>query len=381
MLSKHMFIVFGGEHYNPLGIIRSLGEANIRPVAIVINDGSSIKLTSASKYISKLHVVKSVEEGYKVLMDIYSYNQEWPPFLMTGDDSLQSFLDLHYNDLKDKFIMYNAGEQGRITYFMDKNIQNQLAVKHGFQLLDTYVANIGEIPDNLEYPVMTKAIISTLNNWKSDVFVCHNAEELSEAYKNIRSEKVLLQKYIKKKNELCLEGCCVNKGNDVFVSMASRYNYILPDSYSPNMTISNYDDGKVLEKCRAMIQEIGFEGIFTIEFLVGPNDELYFLEINLRNSGWSYASTKVGMNLPVIWARGMINGQINNEGERKEIPSDFKAIVEFDDFRLRVKKGSISFSNWLRECKNTDCLFYFNKKDMRPVISMLYGVIKRKLKH
>lgn len=29
------FIVLCGEHYNPLGIIRSLGEAGIKPIAIV----------------------------------------------------------------------------------------------------------------------------------------------------------------------------------------------------------------------------------------------------------------------------------------------------------------------------------------------------------
>lgn len=31
ILKKHEFIVIGFEHYNPLGVIRSLGENGIRP--------------------------------------------------------------------------------------------------------------------------------------------------------------------------------------------------------------------------------------------------------------------------------------------------------------------------------------------------------------
>lgn len=34
-LLNHEFIVIGYEHYNPLGVIRSLGENNIKPYLII----------------------------------------------------------------------------------------------------------------------------------------------------------------------------------------------------------------------------------------------------------------------------------------------------------------------------------------------------------
>lgn len=34
-LKEHLFIVVGEEHYTPLGVIRSLGENGIEPVAII----------------------------------------------------------------------------------------------------------------------------------------------------------------------------------------------------------------------------------------------------------------------------------------------------------------------------------------------------------
>lgn len=35
-LANHKFIVFSEEHYNPLGVIRSLGEEGIKPIGIII---------------------------------------------------------------------------------------------------------------------------------------------------------------------------------------------------------------------------------------------------------------------------------------------------------------------------------------------------------
>ena len=87
------------------------------------------------------------------------------------------------------------------------------AEKHGIPFLKTWTVDKGEIPEDIQYPIITKAIISTLDNWKGDMIICHNENDLRNAYKVIRSPKVLLQKYIVKKNELCMEGI---SGNEYF---------------------------------------------------------------------------------------------------------------------------------------------------------------------
>ena len=40
-LRSHKFIVIGQEHYNPLGIVRTLGEHGICPTVIVYGGGHS----------------------------------------------------------------------------------------------------------------------------------------------------------------------------------------------------------------------------------------------------------------------------------------------------------------------------------------------------
>ena len=372
-INNSKFVVFGFEHYNPLGIVRSLGENGIRPDVIVIRD--SRRVTSKSKYISNLYMVNSIDEGYALLLEKYG-KISGNVFVYASDDQITNYMDARYEELLDKFIFYNAGENGRIAKFQNKDNILKLAKKHGLKYLKTHVVKKGEIPENLEYPIITKAIISTFDNWKDDMIICRSEEELKAAYRIIRSENVLLQKYIEKKNELCLEGFSVDNGKKSIITIASTYNYLLDDSYSPYMTCRSLNNPDLEKKLAAMIQEVGFEGIFEVEFLVDQNDELYFLEINFRNSTWSYASTVAGMPMPVLWAKGMIN-PIDIDGKFVKIKEPFTAMVEFDDYRQRVKTGKITKKEWFREFKESKCKYYVAHGDYAPVISVIMKKFKR----
>ena len=176
-IKSHKHILFCAEHYNPLGIVRSLGEAGVSPFAIILR--SNMQITSRSKYLEKCWFVDSVEEGYRLLLETFGAETK-KPFLYTSDDTITNFLDSHYEELKDRFYFYNAGAAGRIAEFQNKDNILQLAKKHGLQFLKTYAVDVGEIPEGLEYPIITKAIISTISNWKDDMIICHNEQELRE---------------------------------------------------------------------------------------------------------------------------------------------------------------------------------------------------------
>lgn len=375
-IQNHKHIVFCVEHYNPLGLVRSLGENGISPDIIVIK--SSRKLTSASRYVHACHYVDSIKSGYNLLLDLYGHEQN-KPFVYTADDQITNYLDSKYDEIKDRFYFYNAGKMGRVAEFQNKDNILKLAEKHGLQYLKTYVVDVGDIPDGIEYPIITKAIISTLDNWKGDMHICRSEEELRTAYRTIRSPRVLLQKYIEKKNELCLEGVSVNKGNNVLISIASQYNYLLEDSYSPYMTVRNLHNDKVEESLKAMIKDMGFEGVFEVEFLVDQDDQLYFLEINFRNSTWSYASTVAEMPLPVIWSKGMLNPEVV-ESAYREIKEPFTAMVEFDDYVKRVKRRKVSMMTWMTDFRKSKCKYYYGRHDSKPFFMMLYSIIAAKFK-
>lgn len=378
--SKAIAIVFCGEHYNPLGVIRSLGENGVTPNAIVVK--SRTPLASNSKWIGELTLVDNLEEGYRVLLEKYGEeHRKGPlPFLFTSDDKTTSFLDAHFDELNGKFRFFNAGERGRIAHYMNKDEINKCALRHGMNVLRTWVVKKGEIPSDIEYPIITKAIASTVGGWKADVHICHSRDELVDAYSKIQAPDLLLQRYIEKKNEYCLEGFSVNHGKSVMVTIASSYNYILPDAYSAWMTVRNFDNPEVEKNLDAMFDEIGFEGIFETEFLVDKDDKLWFCEINFRNSTWSYASTRAGMPLPILWMKYMESGVIDKKAARRQLPDNFTAMVELNDYLYRVRTGKIGFFKWLGELKDSNCRYFLGKNDLHPFIGMFTSKIKRTLK-
>lgn len=371
MLKDHICIAFAIEHYNPLGVIRSLGEAGIRPDYIAVKGRA--KVASTSKYINQCHYVDNVEQGYQVLMDEYgnvAKETGKKPIIFCSDDRTIGYLDEHYDELKDKFIFYNAGEAGRITKYMDKHEILELAKKHGLKVLENIVVKKGEIPEGLEYPIITKSISPNVGGWKSDVHICHSEEELKAAFEQIEAHTVLVQKYIEKKNEYCMEGFSGPDGKQTFISIASTYSYLLPDYYSPRQDIKNFNNEFLQETLSGMIKEIGFSGIFEIEFLIDQDDTLYFGEINFRNATWSYASTVAGMPLPVLWATSELEGEFDHKKIYKEMPEGFYAMVEPIDYGKRVGTGMINPMEWAADFKNANCTYYYNEADPEPFKEM-----------
>lgn len=377
-IRNHKFIVFCNDHYNPLGIVRSLGEEGINPIVILVADHPV--MINHSRYVSRLHCVKKKEDGYKILVNEYG-EETIKPFLYTSDDGITSLLDLHYDELIEKFYFFHGRQQGIVTQYMDKENICNLAVKCGAQIAKTEMVKPGTMPSEVHFPLITKAIISTLGGWKSDSFICHHEEELREAYRHIRSERILLQEYIEKKNELCLDGFCYNNGEDVVIPYYSNYLRFTNKSYGPYMVLRPFVDEKVMGWIKAMLKAVGFTGIFSVEFLIDKEDKLYFLEVNFRNSTWSYAYTCGGYNMPLLWAQATLDSSL--DFSKMKPLEEFTAMVEPDDFVENVvKHRTVGVWQWVRELKKAKC-YYWNKKDSNPfwqyIWMRLFRPIKKKL--
>lgn len=98
-----MIICFCGEHYNPLGLIRSVGESSRFLIdAIVIKNKT--KIASKSRYINKAHIVSNIEEGYDLLINEYGIKEK--DIILTCDDSITSYLDNRYEEIKNRFYFF-----------------------------------------------------------------------------------------------------------------------------------------------------------------------------------------------------------------------------------------------------------------------------------
>lgn len=375
-LKKHLHIVFCHDHYNPLGVVRSLGEYGISPV-VILHSNEKPYLVNKSRYIGNLHVVNTIEEGYQLLLSNYS-NEVRPPFIYTCSDDIESYLDLHYNELHDHFFFFDGGRDGQITQVMEKNEMCRLAIECGLQIPKTEEVMVGDLPKSLRYPILTKSVISTFANWKCNVHLCHNENDLIEAYRNIKGERIILQEYIQKKNELCLDGVSVNGGEEIYLPIQSEYIRFSATSYGNYIYFQRYKEFELLPKIHQLIKKTRFSGVFSMEFLRDFDDNFYFLEINFRNSTWSYAHTAVGVNLPVIWAKSVLASHLEILDVKLE-KDQFTSMVGYDDFRYNVRHGNVGLLTWIKQLLSCDCYFYWNSKDIKPFVSDLWHRIKKLL--
>ena len=368
---NNKFILFVNDHCNSLGMVRSLGEIGINPIVILV--AINPYLVNKSKYVTCIHTVTTKEEGLSVLLNKYG-NELQKPFILTGSDSIESLLDCHYDELKDKFYFFNGGKQGQITHFMNKDIINQLAVECGFSVLKTEVVDRGILPKFLRYPVITKSIMSIVGGWKNDVFICKDEQELLQAYEKIKSPIVLVQEYILKKNELCIDGFSINGGQEIFIPFQTTYIRFSSKSYGNYMKLQIFDNPSLIEKLRLIIKKTGFSGLFEVEFLIDENDCLFFLEVNFRNSAWGYISTYGGANLPYLWAESTLLNKIDISNLK--LRASFTAMSEIGDFVCSVVHADVSLWKWIKDVRTCNCLLFFNSQDKKPFFSMILNIVK-----
>jgi predicted ATP-grasp superfamily ATP-dependent carboligase len=118
------------------------------------------------------------------------------------------------------------------------------------------------------------------------------------------------------------------------------------------------------KKLQAMFEEIGYEGVFEVEYLIDKDGTAYFLEINFRASCWNHTTNIADMAESFLWIKGMMNGSID-PADRKEF-EPFTSMSEIIDYGKRVDSGKVTLAEWLRDFKEAKCTYYYHKDDMGP---------------
>ena len=362
IMADHKVIVFGGNHHNTLGVVRSLGEKHIFPYVFLVSTLKS-SLVLKSRYLKEGKIFKGHEEALEYIIGHFS-NETHKPVIICTSDQASSYVDLYYDRLREGFLFPNGGEQGRITSLMDKEKMINLATETGLNIAKSWTVTDNAVPRDIEYPCITKPLAS-IQGSKADIKICRNNEELLDYFRQQREgSKIQVQKYIEKDFEYQLIGCSLKGGQQVIIP---GFTTIIRSASTTNTGFLKYAPVSELnydaEKCIAFIRACNYSGLFSLEFIRGKDQADYFLEINFRNDGNAYTVTAAGMNLPYIWVLSLTGSSI-----REEISREIKQTVmmpELVDIN-HVLSRKISLKKWLKDVRTTDCFLYYHKEDKRP---------------
>lgn len=365
------FIIFGSGNYNSLGVLHAMAHAGHEAFILCIGNSKDRKqgnIIGYSRFAKNIIEVESADEGIEWLLENKSAFPKDTIIYPTGDNEEKS-LDNNYAKLKNHFIFPQCKNQGDVTNLMDKNIQIDLAEKHGLRILKSQFSNSAEFSfGKVEYPCMVKPINST-SGTKGDMKVCKNEEELKCALKGgTLTRDFIVQKYIENESDLLFLGIALPNGNVIIPALVRKPGVSPTGEYTHAIITTDID--KYLpekEQVVSFVKNLNYTGPFSIEFGL-EKEKNYFFEINLRNDGTSHYPLRLGVNIPLIYYNSIKN---KSQAFRRD-NAEYEMIDEVADLR-RVLGKEINLIEWIKRINKAGSYKFYNKNDKRllfPILSM-----------
>jgi len=195
--------------------------------------------------------------------------------------------------------------------------------------------------------------------------------------------KVQIQQLVDKDYEYQLIGLSLDSGNEVIIPGVS---HVIRPQATTNTGFLHYKPlneayKEQLRLCKKFISQVGYSGLFSMEFLRGKDGKDYFMEINFRNDGNAICVTTSGVNLPYIWY--LYNTKVDYRKEFSNIVNPVYIMPEFADMSL-IRHGQLSIWQWLKDIRKTDRFMEFDKHDKSPfwcyLRMRLFRLVKKRTK-
>lgn len=356
MNSINKIIIIGTNHHNTLSMVRCFGEEG-RKVSLYIygDDNSYIAL---SKYVEEVYYLKTAEDAVDQL--VMKVDSTINPLIIACSDEASSMIDKFYDQLNKNYHFFNAGCAGRITRFMNKQLQMKVAANCGFDVPNTLESLPNDIQiDSINYPCIIKPATSIYGG--KNISVCYTKESLDLALKSYPAQfNVLVQDFIVREYEIVILGASYNQDFVIPGYIHKHRDDKGGTTYCTVKPISSLPH-ELVESCKQLIATIGYNGLWGIE-CIKSDKGYYFIELNLRNDATTYAMKVAGVNLPLIYLKFEESSFDNTPHLYVQ---SIKSIVEFNDFNF-VLKGKVGLLEWLRQYRSSRCKYFYSKKDPMP---------------
>ncbi|MBR3632203.1 MAG: acetyl-CoA carboxylase biotin carboxylase subunit [Elusimicrobiaceae bacterium] len=175
-----------------------------------------------------------------------------------------------------------------------KSTAREIAVKGGVPITPGSNGIVGknfrEVAKKIGYPIMIKA---TLGGGGKGMRACLQEKDLermmktaqAEAKANFGDDRVYFEKLVLNPRHIEVQVAADNYGNAVAFaerdcSMQRRHQKLLEESPSPFVTPAVRK--KLQEAAVKLVKAAKYRGVGTVEFLMAPNKEFYFMEVNTR---------------------------------------------------------------------------------------------------
>lgn len=377
-MQKVKAIVIADDHYNALGMVRSLGIARIDVTLILFTQGDSF--VDSSKYVTKcIKISHSSDELIKhVNRIIESYSDSLIALFPLNDFSSQ-VLDQNISLFPSRVLCPNAN--GNILKLSDKYYIKEIVSKCGFtvpngELID--FRNMTEIKWT-QYPAIIKPVVS-IEGSKRDITIVNNVTELNyviKEYIQLGYKHALIEEYITGPDSHMVEvmGARNNDSSIDYAGIIRKIReYPIKNGSTSYAKIVDQHVGIDFAVISKFLDDINYVGIFDIEYKYA-NGKAYFIECNFRNGAPGFIFTLNGHNIPELWIKK--NFGLNFKIKSHKL-NNINFMVEQNDL-INMLKGEPIFSVWIKQYISACKIFSF-RGDSKPVRKYYLNFIIDQLK-
>jgi predicted ATP-grasp superfamily ATP-dependent carboligase len=367
-----------------LGVTRSIGKLGV-PVIGLDQDSESTGLVS--KFCTGRIIVKDPvifpEACLETLINFGKKLSEKAVLLPTADSYVQLVSENAH--VLSEYFLFNVPEYALLQQIMDKKKQYALAEKHNIPIARTYAPespdDLDEIVNTLRFPLFIKGLTSALwgEKYKKKGFLVHNVVELRDQLSAILAQGVqpIVQEVIPGANHNHFKVCTYYAGNGelkcVFSTHKARQ---YPVDFGIGTYMKSSLNRELIDLSIGFLEKIGYRGVGSIEYKLDDRDNQYkYIELNPRFWQQNIQSTYAGINFALANYNDCIGEAVDMQDKFSNDVIWIDGIGDFRSFLKSHRMGQISTREWLKSLRHIACFSYFDKDDLKPLVSRLAQVL------
>lgn len=366
---RQKVVIIGRGYNNRLALLRPLGELGYEISIVMLEHYPKRPIDSYSKYVTNCYICP--EETEEALLHVLMTNcidEEQKVILIPSEDFSVYVIDKNLNKLKKHFLFPNIHErQGAVVEWMDKGKQKALARTMGLNVANSKSVEITNgkyvIPSDILYPCFIKAQTFVLKA-KNVLHKCDNEQELITVLDSVSEQHkdlvVMIEEFKEIEHEYAVVG--FSNSDEIIIPGVIEIFSIANGITMKGKIVSTNGYEELIDKFKKYIREIGFVGIFDIDFYCSGN-EFYFCELNLRYGGTGYAYIKKGINFPEMLVRTLRGKTIN---DIKNIISTDSSCVNEDVCLMSWYYGRMTTKEYIHIMKSSELFIYKDEIDSVP---------------
>jgi predicted ATP-grasp superfamily ATP-dependent carboligase len=374
---------------NGLGVIRSFAD---KPVDIIYLRYVRNEFAHKSKYIKECHKVPHPRfEEDKFIEFLISNSARWRgAILLDTEDNVSTTLSKHKKELS-KYYKVVTADWDQMKIFLEKNYAWDMCLKSGVAHPENYLPksldDYKEVRDSIKLPCIFKCVRGHefIDRFKRKVFEINNHEEYDKYAELCTKEnlEIMIQEIIPGPDTNIYK--CMTYINSIGeIAGYFFYNKIRqnpPQFGVGRVSVSVQRNEKVENLFKKLLTNSGYRGFCYAEFKKDPRDnQLKFIEINIRMSRMILLPTACGINFPWIIYKDLLHNEqikFNDYTEGLywiEINSDILNTI------FRHSKEHFSIKEYFEPYFAPQKTFaIFNIKDIKPYIAHTFGLPMKSL--